>query len=79
MTCCMTQDERILILGDMVDVFQRQFDAIDAAMGLAVGEEDESSLQRTMAALNAIKDRQRNGWRAAVKAASTSPSRPRPA
>lgn len=58
MTIEMTLEEKNAILSDMVDVFQKQFDAIDAAMGLAVGEEDETSLQRTMDALNAIKNRQ---------------------
>lgn len=54
----MTLEERAAILSDMVDVFQQQFDAIDEALGLATGDDDESSLKRTMAALDAIKHRQ---------------------
>lgn len=56
MTLTMTLEEKNAILSDMVDVFQKQFDAIDEALGLPTGEDDESSLDRTMAALEEIKN-----------------------
>lgn len=69
----MTLEDKNAILGDMVNVFQNQFDAIDEALGLATGPDDESSLQRTMDALLAIKNRQQEMLNALRKIAHDVP------